>query len=232
MGITTSASWRMPGRAGRCETRRGESVFRPGRYSADETVGDRRPEGGPRAGPASGPRDSSRTGAGQVSSGEAERLTVTLPDSVRQRVVEIGAEALGKLPAAEVPTPLRPFAKFAPAKRAKAAAIPMAAALEGDGAFRARVAERVHEASPDLSDSLYAGIVPAAADPHEIAAVAYILRPHGWTGMVKDALEAVTQGARLAAGEAAENEVARLTAEVAELRETARLASEELRVAQ
>ena len=80
-----------------------------------------------------------------MSSGEAERLTVTLPDSVRQRVVEIGAEALGRLPAAEVPTPLRPFAKFAPAKRAKAAAIPMAAAMEGDGAFRARVAERVHE---------------------------------------------------------------------------------------
>ena len=167
-----------------------------------------------------------------MSSPEGERLTITLPDSVRQRVVEIASEALGKLPAADVPAPLRPFAKFAPAKRAKAAAIPMAAALESDGSFRARVAERVREASPDLSDSLFAGVVPAAADPHEVAAVAYVLRPHGWTGIVKDALEAVTQGARVAAGEAAETEVARLTTEVAELRESTRLASDELRVAQ
>ncbi|GAA1974587.1 NYN domain-containing protein [Catenulispora subtropica] len=161
-----------------------------------------------------------------------ERLTIVLPDSVRQRVVEIASEALGRMPAAEVPVPLKPFAKFAPAKRAKAAAIPMAAALESDGAFRARVAERVRDASPDLSESLFAGVVPAAADPHEIAAVAYVLRPHGWTGIVKDALEAVSQGARTAAGEAAEGEVARLNAEVAELRETARQAADALRAAQ
>lgn len=163
---------------------------------------------------------------------EGERLTVTLPDSVRQRVVEIASEALGKLPAAEIPAPLKPFAKFAPPKRVKAAAVPMAAALESDGAFRARVAERVREAAPDLAESLFAGVVPAAADPHEVAAVAYVLRPQGWTGIVKDALEAVAQGARAAAGEAAEGAVARLSAEAAELRETARAASEALRVAQ
>ena len=158
------------------------------------------------------------------------RLTITLPDSVRQRVVEIASDALGKLPATEIPAPLKPFAKFAPGKRAKAAAIPMAAALESDGAFRARFAERVREAAPDLSESLFAGVVPAAADPHEIAAVAYVLRPQGWTGIVKDALEAVSQGARAAAGEAAEGEMARLTAEVAELRETAREAADEREV--
>ncbi|NUP47809.1 MAG: RNA-binding protein [Catenulispora sp.] len=167
-----------------------------------------------------------------MSATEGERLTVTLPDSVRQRVVEIASEALGKLPAAEIPAPLKPFAKFAPAKRAKAAAIPMAAALESDGAFRARVAERVRESAPDLSESLFAGVVPAAADPHEIAAVAYVLRPHGWTGMVKDALDAVSQGARTAAGEAAEGELARLNAELTELRESAKNAADALRVAQ
>ena len=167
-----------------------------------------------------------------MSSGEAERLTVTLPDSVRQRVVEIASDALGKLPSAEIPPPLRPFAKFAPAKRAKAAAIPMAAALESDGAFRARVAERIRESSPDLSESLYSGIVPAAADPHEIAAVTYLLRPHGWTGMVKDALEAVEQTARVTAGEVAGSELARLTEEVAALREAARAEADATRIAQ
>jgi predicted RNA-binding protein with PIN domain len=169
---------------------------------------------------------------GEVSSGEAERLTVTLPDSVRQRVVEIASDALGKLPPAEIPAPLRPFAKFAPAKRAKASAIPMAAALEGDGAFRARVAERIRESSPDLSESLYAGVVPAAADPHEIAAVTYLLRPHGWTGMVKDALEAVEQTARVTAGEVAGTELARLSEELAALREAARVEADATRAAQ
>ena len=167
-----------------------------------------------------------------MSSPEGERLTITLPDSVRLRVVEIVSDALGRLPANDVPVQLRPFAKFAPAKRAKAAAMPMAAALESDGAFRARVAERIREASPDLAESLYAGIVPAAADPHEIAAVAYVLRPQGWTGIVKDALEAVAQGARAVAGEVAEGELARLTSEVATLREAAKTEAEALRASQ
>jgi predicted RNA-binding protein with PIN domain len=168
---------------------------------------------------------------GEVSAGEAERLTVALPDSVRQRVVEIASDVLGKLPAAEIPAPLKPFAKFAPAKRAKAAAIPLAAALDGDSAFRARIAERIREGSPDLAESLYAGVVPAAADPHEIAAVAYLLRPQGWTGMVKDALEAVEQRARTTAGEQAGSELARLTEEVTALRETARAEAEAARIA-
>jgi predicted RNA-binding protein with PIN domain/type II secretory pathway component PulJ len=50
--------------------------------------------------------------------------------------------------------------------------------------------------------------------------------------MVKDALEAVSQGARTAAGEAAEGELARLSAEVAELREAARQSADALRAAQ
>jgi predicted RNA-binding protein with PIN domain len=167
---------------------------------------------------------------GEVGAGEAERLTVALPDSVRQRVVEIASDAIGKLATSEIPVPLRPFAKFAPAKRAKAASVPMAAALESDSAFRARVAERINESSPDLAQSLYAGVVPAVADPHEIAAVAYLLRPQGWTGMVKDALEAVEQTARVTAGEQAGSELARLTEEVVALREAARSEAEASRL--
>ena len=52
-----------------------------------------------------------------MSAGEGERIPVALPDSVRQRVVEIASDVLGKLPAAEIPAPLRPFAKFAAARQ-------------------------------------------------------------------------------------------------------------------
>lgn len=166
-----------------------------------------------------------------MSAGEAERLTVALPDSVRTRVVEIASDILGKLPGAEVPASLKPFAKFAPPKRAKAAAVQLAAALESDSAFRARIAERIREWLPDLAESLYAGVVPAVADPHEIAAVAYLLRPQGWTGMVKDALGAIEQRLRLEAGEQADNELVRLGEEVAALRATARMEAENARLA-
>ena len=42
-----------------------------------------------------------------------------LPEAVRARLAELGADALGKLPRPDVPQPLRPVAKFAPAKRAR-----------------------------------------------------------------------------------------------------------------
>jgi len=107
-----------------------------------------------------------------------------LPDAVRQRVVTLASAALGNLPLEEVPSSLRPFARFTPRKRARLAMTPVAAALESDALFRQRVAEQVRQDSPELSASVAAGRPPAAADPLDVAAVAFLLRPAGWRELV------------------------------------------------
>src|SRR5262245_53604061 len=128
-----------------------------------------------------------------------------LPEPVRQRVVALAANALGALPVSEVPASLRQFVRFAPQKRARLAAASIAAALATDGAFRSVVAGRVREAMPDLAAALSIGAVPALANPLDIAAIAYLLRPDGWQGHVKMAGREVERST-VAAGSAAATE--------------------------
>ncbi|HKA68345.1 MAG TPA: NYN domain-containing protein [Actinomycetes bacterium] len=106
-------------------------------------------------------------------------VPVVLPEPLRQRVVALAADALGALPADEVPSALRQFARFAPQRR-RLAATPIAGALESDAAFRSRVAQRLRTGLPDLAAALDAGMTPAAADPLDVAAIAYLLRSPGW----------------------------------------------------
>lgn len=108
-----------------------------------------------------------------------------LPDPVRQRVVTMTADALGRLATEHVPASLRRVALFAPARRARVAGNQIAAVLEVDEAFRERVAAQVRIAVPDLAHALDDGAAPGAADPVEVAAVGYLLRPEGWTDLVE-----------------------------------------------
>jgi hypothetical protein len=48
---------------------------------------------------------------------------VSLIEPARLQVIALAADVLGKLAADEVPAPLRPFARFAPAKRARLGAV-------------------------------------------------------------------------------------------------------------
>jgi predicted RNA-binding protein with PIN domain len=104
---------------------------------------------------------------------------VELPEAVRRRVVDVAAERLGALPPEEVPASLRPFAKFAPGRR-RQVVLPIAAALETDEAFREAVARGFRDNSPDLVAALEQGSAVPAADPVDVAAVAYLLRSPGW----------------------------------------------------
>lgn len=88
-----------------------------------------------------------------------------LPDPVRQRVVEWSAEVLGAADPAEIPPSLTRVARFAPAKRAKLAAVALAQAVQTDSAFRTMVAERASRVS-----------VETTADPITAAARAFLLR--------------------------------------------------------
>jgi len=145
-------------------------------------------------------------------------LEVALVEPARQQVIELAAEVLGRLAAEDVPAPLRAIARFAPAKRARLGGVALAAALDADDGFRGRVAEVIEQASPELAAAIRDGGPTAAADPVDVAVVAYLTRPPGWEGAVAAA------GSRWRAergGDAARaDEVARLRAELTELRAT------------
>ncbi|WP_231331194.1 NYN domain-containing protein [Actinomadura graeca] len=133
-------------------------------------------------------------------------------------MVEAAAELIGALPPDEVPMPLRRFARFERRKRAKLAGPPIAALLEKDAGFRERVAEPLREAQPELAEAVAGGGVPPAADPVRVAALAYLLRPGGWTGLVEAARAELERSASASEEEAAERRVAALKEELAAAR--------------
>lgn len=132
-----------------------------------------------------------------------------LPERVRRRVVERAAACLGTLEPDQVPVALRRVARFEPRRRARLAGAQIAAALDRDDEFRGRVADLLRTEEPDLAAAVSAGQAPAAADPEEVAAAAYLLRPEGWQDLLADA-EAAT-------GKEAQER--RAAAEVAKLRD-------------
>ncbi|GAA5184025.1 NYN domain-containing protein [Rugosimonospora acidiphila] len=123
----------------------------------------------------------------------------TLPEAVRQRVISAAAGVLTHMPIEEVPTALRRVARFAPARRARLGGTQIAAQLAGDPVFRQRVGARVAESAGELGEAVSEGVHPAAADPVEIAALAYLIRPAGWLTLVEAAGEAVRAEADSAA---------------------------------
>ena len=128
-----------------------------------------------------------------VSSAEDVEVTVgPLPDPVRARVIALAADGLGRMPVESLPTSLKRVASFAPGRRAKLAGRQIAGVLETDAVFRDHLARQVRTEVNEIAQALEAGTVPAAADPVELAAVAYILRPEGWAQVVAGAAETVS----------------------------------------
>jgi predicted RNA-binding protein with PIN domain len=122
-----------------------------------------------------------------------------LPEPVRQRIMNLAAAALPGLPADEIPVPLRRVARFAPNRRARLGGREIAAQLAADPLFRQRISTRVVSDTGDLGAAVAGGMAPAAADPVEVAALAYLARPMGWHELVSDAGEAVRAEADSAA---------------------------------
>ncbi|MEW1636287.1 NYN domain-containing protein [Streptomyces sp. NPDC093801] len=169
------------------------------------------------AGPADAARDA------------AEVLDRPLPEGVRRRVVALVSDAFGGLTVADLPAQLRQYARFTPTRRAKFAGNAMAAAVEGDGVFRSRVAEKVREAQPELAGALESGAPPAAADPLDVAAAAYVLRPAGWVKLVAAAGEEAQRADAERVDDENRRELERLRAELAQLREAQRSGGEQVR---
>ncbi|MDX6353102.1 MAG: hypothetical protein QOF98_5 [Streptomyces sp.] len=145
-----------------------------------------------------------------------------LPEGVRRRVVAIAADAFGGFTYPELPVSLRPYARFTPSRRVKYAATALAAALESDAAFRVKVAGRLREAQPELTEALDGGTPPPAADPLDVAAAAYLLRPVGWAKLVATAGEEALRADAERADEETLREIARLREEIDSLHTQAR----------
>jgi predicted RNA-binding protein with PIN domain len=139
----------------------------------------------------------------------------SLPEAVRLRVVALASDALGALNDDEVPASLRPFRRWAPARRTKLAATPLAAAVEHDVLFRQRCGTRLRDAMPDLVAALEAGTVPAAADPVDVAAAAYLLRTPGWAARIGEAADHLTRATEAAETSQAAEALAQLQASLA-----------------
>ncbi|WP_037855903.1 NYN domain-containing protein [Streptomyces sp. NRRL S-340] len=170
-----------------------------------------------------------QTRGGEPDDGAAEVLDRPLPDGVRRRVVQIVADAFGRLTVAELPAQLRQYARFAPNRRAKFAGNAMAAALETDTLFRQRVGEKFREAQAELCGALDSGAPPPAADPLDVAAAAYVLRPAGWVKLVTAAGEEALRAHAERAEEESRAELERLREQLAAAREQARAETERLR---
>ncbi|WP_405481824.1 NYN domain-containing protein [Streptomyces sp. NBC_00009] len=166
---------------------------------------------------------------GEAGDGAAEVLDRPLPEGVRRRVVQIVSDGFGGLTVAELPSQLRQYARFTPTRRAKFAGNAMAAAVETDTLFRQRIGERLREAQPELAGALDSGAPPPAADPLDVAAAAYVLRPTGWVKLVAAAGEEAVRADAERADEETKAELERLRAEVEAAREQARSETERLR---
>ncbi|MFM9367433.1 NYN domain-containing protein [Streptomyces sp. Da 82-17] len=188
-------------------------------------------EHGSGAGPtgaADGPAGSG-TDPAHGADGSAEALDRPLPEGVRRRVVAIAAEGFGGLTVAELPAQLRQYARFTPSRRLKFAGNAMAAALETETLFRQRIGERLREAQPELAAALDSGTPPPAADPLDVAAAAYVLRPVGWVKLVTAAGEEAQRADAERVGEETRSELERLRRELAEARDKSRAETERLR---
>jgi predicted RNA-binding protein with PIN domain len=114
-----------------------------------------------------------------------------LPEPVRQRVITLAAAQLTGLPFDELPAALRKVAKFDPKRRARLGGQAIASQLSSDPIFRQRISSRAMADAGELGNAVLSGVLPAAADPVEVAALAYLSRPPGWRDLITSAGDAV-----------------------------------------
>jgi predicted RNA-binding protein with PIN domain len=166
----------------------------------------------------------------QATDGDGQH-PVALIEPARQQLITIGADLVGRLGAEELPASLRSVARFTPAKRVRFGGTMIAAALDADGAFRARVAEAVEQASPDLAEAVRNGGSTAASDPVDTAVAAYLLRPDGWQHLVAQANARWAEEREHSGATQRAAELSRLRAEVAELKSQLRAEAAQARTA-
>jgi predicted RNA-binding protein with PIN domain/uncharacterized protein YoxC len=158
-----------------------------------------------------------------------EGVEPPLPDPVRARVVALAVELFPSLGTDVLPAALRRFAQFAPSRRARLAGPTLVAQLAIDTAFRERLAEKAVDAAGPLGAAVAAGAPPGAADPVEVAALAYLARPAGWSSFVDAASATVAAVAESVQMQAASRQAERLNSQLERVRANAKADTDKLR---
>jgi len=186
------------------------------------------PSPGTGPGVPNGATDNAAAGDGITGDATAGPAPV-LPEPVRQRVLAVAADALATMPAPLTPSSLRVAARFTPAKRARLAGPALAVALELEPAFRQAVGDQARAAAPEFAAAVEQGTRPAAADPIDLAVLAYLLRPPGWRAVLDQATAALHDSALAARTDVAAEQVQRLGEELSAARAAGRSEAERLR---
>ncbi|GAB3281380.1 NYN domain-containing protein [Parasphingorhabdus pacifica] len=149
------------------------------------------------------------------------------PGPLRTRLAELAAAALGGMRQADVPVPLRPVVRFAPAKRAKLGLPTLLASLRDSVVFRTAVVDWHRSNRPEA-------ITVVDVDPVVVAASAVLLDAPGAAHFVELVGFRVEQGklrserdSAAARADKASGEMERLRRELAEAREAADKAGDE-----
>ncbi len=145
---------------------------------------------------------------------EPVEIVGPLPDGVRNRVVALAADALGRMPVDALPPALKRVASFAPARRARLAGTQIASVVASDESFREALSRQVRVQIAELAQAIESGSPPPAADPVEVAAAAYLLRPAGWAALVERAAQTAGSEAALRASRQATDQLERLRHQV------------------
>ncbi|MDL5156844.1 NYN domain-containing protein [Actinomycetospora termitidis] len=130
------------------------------------------------------------------------------PETVRSRVADLVSRAVGQMPSADLPAPVRPIARFAPAKRAKVGSGPLLSALRSVDGFAEDVVAWWTEHRPEEWE-------PPVVEPVHAAAVA-VLRgdPEAAGDLLRDAGERADVGKLRAERDAALTRADRLAADL------------------
>ncbi|MDX8029509.1 NYN domain-containing protein [Lentzea sp. BCCO 10_0856] len=140
-----------------------------------------------------------------------------LPEPLRVRLAELGADALGEMAKVDVPQHLRPVARFAPTKRARLGGAQVVAGLRDSANFRTAVVEWLRKNRPSTLEVTSPDPVTAAAaavltgDDVALHYVELVTRRVGDASLRAERDAAVTRAERL------ESELDRLKAERSQL---------------
>jgi predicted RNA-binding protein with PIN domain len=165
----------------------------------------------------------------EADGGVAEDVEPALPEAVRQRVIALASAALTGMPTDELPAVLRRVARFAPNRRARLGGAVIASQLAGDPLFRQRITTRAVADAGELGAAVAAGLAPAAADPVDVAALAYLARPAGWLALIEATGAAVRAEADSAATAELVRDAEQRTARAEHDRAVARVEADKLR---
>ena len=137
-------------------------------------------------------------------------------------MLALAADVLGGLDPEQIPASLRQVARFTAAKRARLGGSAIATALDGDPGFRRRVLDAARMTHPGLVEALSAGPPPPAADPADVAVVAYLLRADGWAEIVAAAAAEIRRASEEEQATRADVTTVRLREQLAAARAEAR----------